>query len=69
MCSYLMLEIKYFVSLKTEFFKEKPLFWTRIHFKGGVKFSKILRGDAHKGWGGGSDIIFGGVGGGRGKKG
>ena len=49
MCSYLMLEIKYFVSLKTEFF----LFWTRIHFKGGVKFSKILRGDAHKGWGGG----------------
>ena len=61
MCSYLMLEIKYFVSLKTEFF----LFWTRIHFKGGVKFSKILRGDAHKGW----DIIFGGVGGGLGKKG
>ena len=56
MCSYLMLEIKYFVSLKTEFF----LFWTRIHFKGAVKFSKILRGDAHKGgltffffWGGG----------------
>ena len=60
MCSYLMLEIKYFVSLKTEFF----LFWTRIHFKGGVKFSKILRGDAHKGWGGGVLNKFLGGGGG-----
>ena len=40
MCSYLTLEIKSFVSLKNESF----LFWTRVHFKGGVKFSKLLRG-------------------------
>ena len=31
MCSYLMLEIKSFVSLKNEPF----LFWARVHFKGG----------------------------------
>ena len=43
MCSYLMLELKSFVSLKNECF----LFRTRVHFnilKGEVKFSKILRG-------------------------
>ena len=40
MCSYLTLEIKSFVSLKNESF----FFWTRVHFKGGVKFSKLLRG-------------------------
>ena len=40
MCSYLTLEIKSFVSLKNESF----LFWTRVHFKGGVKFSKLLIG-------------------------
>ena len=44
MCSYLVLKIKSFVSLKNKTF----LFWTRVHFKGGVKFSKILRGVAHK---------------------
>ena len=52
MCSYLMLEIKCFVTLKNESF----LFWAWVHFKGGVKFSKILRGVAHKG-GGGADIF------------
>ena len=49
MCSYLMLEIIYFVSLKNESF----LFCVRVHFKGGVKFSKILREVAQKGKGGG----------------
>ena len=33
LCSYLMLEIKFFVSLKNESY----LFWTRVQFKGGVK--------------------------------
>ena len=47
-----MLEIKSFVSLKNE----SLLFWTRVHFMGaggGVKFSTVLRGVAHKGRGGG----------------
>ena len=46
-----LLEIKPFVSLKNE----SLFFWMRVHFKGegGVKFSKILRGFAHKGGGGG----------------
>ena len=50
-----MLEIKFFVSLKIESFH----FWTGVHFKGGrgVKFSKILRGVAHKG-GGLTDLEF-----------
>ena len=39
------LEIKSFVSLKNE----SLFFWTRVHFKGGVKFSKILRGLLIKG--------------------
>ena len=34
MCSYLMLEIKSFVSLKNESF----LFWTRVHFKRGGSY-------------------------------
>ena len=46
-----LLEIKPFVSLKNE----SLFFWMRVHFKGegggGVKFSKILRGFAHKGEG------------------
>ena len=52
-----LLEIKSFVSLKNE----SLLFWTRVHFRvGGVKFSKILRGVAHKGGGGGglTDLEF-----------
>ena len=50
MCSYLMLEIKSFVSLQNESF----LFWMRVRYKGGVKICKILigGGGAHKGWGG-----------------
>ena len=49
-----LLEIKSFVSLKNE----SLLFWTRVHFRvGGVKFSKILRGVAHKG-GGLTDLEF-----------
>ena len=40
MYSYLMLEIKSFVSLKNESFT----FWTRVHFTGVVKFSTMLRG-------------------------
>ena len=58
MCSYLMLEIKCFVTLKNESF----LFWAWVHFKGGVKFSKILRGVANKGRGGGRIYLefFGG---------
>ena len=45
-----LLEIKSFVSLKNECL----LFWMRVHFKGGggeggVKFSKNIRGVAHKG--------------------
>ena len=39
-----LLEIKSFVSLKNE----SLLFWSRVHFRGGVKFSKILREVAHK---------------------
>ena len=54
MCSYLMLEIKSFVSLKNESF----LFWTKVYFKGGVKFSKILKEVAHKGVGSPSDLEF-----------
>ena len=46
MYSYLLLEIKSFVSLKNE----SLFFWTRVRFnRGGVKSSKILRGFAHKG--------------------
>ena len=57
MCSYLMLEIKSFVSLKNESF----LFWTRVHFMGEVKFSKILRGVLTKGAWGLTDLeLFGG---------
>ena len=51
MCSYLMLEIKSFVSLQNESF----LFWMRVRYKGGVKICKILiggGGGANKGWGG-----------------
>ena len=45
-----LLEIKSFVFLRNE----SLFFWVRVHFKGGgkrvlVKFSKILRGLAHKG--------------------
>ena len=64
----LNLEIKSFVSLKNECL----LFWMRVlldDFKGGIKFSKILRGVAHKRrQGGGSDRvrIFVGGGGGEG---
>ena len=46
------MEIKSLVSLKNW----SLLFWSRVHFRGGVKFSKILREVAHKGgegWGGG----------------
>ena len=55
-----MLEIKSFVSLKNEAFH----FWTRVHVKRGVKFSKILRGIAHERGGGGSERfrIFEGLG-------
>ena len=63
-----MLEIKFFVSLKSESF----LFWTRVHFMGRVKFSKIFSRVAHKRGGGGrSDrfTIFEGGGGGLGKEG
>ena len=49
MCSYLMLEIKSFVSLQNESF----LFWMRVRYKGGVKICKILIGGG--GGGGGSD--------------
>ena len=44
-CVISLLEIKYFVSLKIE----SSHFWTRVHFKGGAKSSKILRDFAHKG--------------------
>ena len=37
-------EIKSFVSFKNE----SLLFWTRVHFKGGVNFSEILREFPHK---------------------
>ena len=50
MCSYLMLEIKSFVSLQNESF----LFWMRVRYKGGVKICKILIG------GGGEVLIKGG---------
>ena len=53
MCSYLMLEIKSFVSLQNESF----LFWMRVRYKGGVKICKILIG------GGGVLIKGGGDGG------
>ena len=43
MC-YSIAENKIFVSLK----KSLCFFWMRGHFKGEVKFSKILRGVAHK---------------------
>ena len=50
-----MLEIKYPVSLKIE----SSHFWTRVHFKGGAKSSKILREVAHKEGGGGlTDLEF-----------
>ena len=49
-----MLEIKSFVSLKSESF----LFWTRVHFMGRVKFSKIFSRVAHKGGGGLTDLQF-----------
>ena len=64
MCSYLMLEIIYFVSLKNESF----LFCVRVHFKGGVKFSKILREVAQKEGCDRFRFFFGG-GGGLGRKG
>ena len=51
MCSYLMLEIKSFVSLQNESF----LFWMRVRYKGGVKICKILIG-------GGGVLIKGGGG-------
>ena len=54
MCSYLMLEVKSFVSLKNE----SLLFRTKVHFKGGGKFSKVLRGFTHKG-GGLTDLDLG----------
>ena len=60
-----LLEIKSFVSLESE----SLLFWMRIHFNGGVKFSKILRKLLIKG---GSDkfrFFLGGGEGGLGKKG
>ena len=45
--SHLMLEIKYFVSLKNVSF----LFWTRVHFKEGKLSSPKFWGRvAHKGW-------------------
>ena len=43
-CAIPLLKIKSFVSLK----KSLCFFWMRGHFKGEVKFSKILRGVAHK---------------------
>ena len=49
-----MLEIKSFVSLKSESF----LFLTRVHFMGRVKFSKIFSRAAHKGGGGLTDLRF-----------
>ena len=68
-----MLEINSFTSLKNE----SLLFWTRVNFKGGVKFSKILRGLLIKGVGEGGgggltdlEYFFGGGGEARlGKKG
>ena len=45
MCSYLMLEIKSFVSLQNESF----LFWMRVRYKGGVKICKILIGGGEGG--------------------
>ena len=47
------MEIKSFVSLKNE----SLLFWTRVHFEGGVKFSKDVRVAAHK-VGGLTDLDF-----------
>ena len=44
MFSHLIIGNKIFVSLKNEPF----LFWTRMHYKGGAKFSKMFRGLAHK---------------------
>ena len=59
MCSFLMLEIKSYVSLKNESF---PFFFFfgrgYISREGGVKFSKILRGVAHKGGGALTDLDF-----------
>ena len=63
--SHLMLEIKYFVSLKNVSF----LFWTRVHFKEGKLSSPKCWGRvAHKGgeggwggWGGGGGQVGGGV--------
>ena len=37
MCSYLMLEIK-------SVLKKRVVQWTRVHFREGVKSSKILKG-------------------------
>ena len=48
MCSYFIVGNKNTFSLNTE----SLFFWTSSHFKGGVKFSKILRAAAHKGGGG-----------------
>ena len=57
MCSFLMLEIKSYVSLKNESF---PFFLDEGTFqgRGRVKFSKILRGIAHKGGGALTDLDF-----------
>ena len=44
------------------FFKKQVFFRTRVHFKRGVNFSKILRRVAHKGGGGsGRFRLFGGA--------
>ena len=55
-----MLEIKFFVSLKSESF----LFWTGVHFMGRVKFSKIFCRVAHKRGGGLTELQFFFLGGG-----